>query len=163
MKHIFAIAAPIHQWFNALPLRDQKALRILGIVLIALCFWLVLWQPAQRARTQAEIAYKTVHTDLAWMKQHRQESAIITPVATLANDAPLLTILSAAAQTNALMLSQAEPAGNGSLRVSLEHISFTRLLFWLHDLDKQQIYITQMSIDKTPNLGEVNATLTFTR
>ena len=151
------------KWSAGLPVRDLKALMLLGLFCLMLTGWLVVWKPIRQARQDAAVSYQEAQAGLAWMQAHAGEiSPASSASAKARTDAPLVEVASEAAQAHQLVISHAEPGEDATLRVSLDNASFSHVLLWLETMQHQHgIRASQISIAKQAEAGFVNATLTL--
>ncbi|MBY0406187.1 MAG: type II secretion system protein M [Rickettsiales bacterium] len=154
----------LQQRYASLPLREQRALRLLAAFLAIVLGWQGAWLPITTARDRAKAQYVAALADIRWMKAH-QAQAGAAPRPSQNADAPLLATVSESARGIGLSLARAEPLQDGTLQVSLENTSFPRIINWLTALQGEQgIVAARATVEKqTAHPGHVNATFTFRR
>lgn len=166
MSQILRILTPFKRWFTGLPSREQRAVKILLTFLAMLFLWKELWQPVQEARDRNEAAYEAAYTDFQWMQAHMQQAKLAIPQSATTpspDGSSLLALTTDTAQTYRIAISHAEPAEDGSLRLTLESVAFSKLLPWLESLQREHnIDTSQLSMERqTDKPGYVSATLTL--
>ena len=150
--------------FNALPERDRLALKVLGIFFGFLFVVFVIWFPAHAFVDHKQAAYEESRDLLTWMHANEalaRRSALASNGQAKTGQA-LLSVVNMAAQTRTLNIKRLEPDGEKDVRVWLENAPYEQTLLWLFDLENQyQVHIKQITIDKQPTAGYVNAHILF--
>ncbi|NBO17716.1 MAG: type II secretion system protein M [Proteobacteria bacterium] len=160
MKKLFA-THPAIQWFHARQPREQKALRLLAYFLAGALLWQGAWVPARDIRNRSQSQYLAALADLEWMRAHAADAQ--KPASGDA-EGSVLTLVAAAAKKHGVIVQHAEPAQDGSLRVTLEGVSFARLLAWLQALQAEHgIRTDYAALERGTGPGQVSANLTFRR
>ena len=156
-----SVQAPL-RWYAGREPREQRALRVLSVVLAGALLWQAVWVPVRDARNRNQAAYLAALSDVAWMRAHAEEAAA-KPDA-LEDDAPVLTSVAASAQRQGITLQHVEPAQDGSLRITLESVPFTRLVSWLEALEAEHgIRADYAALERASAPGQVSASLTLRR
>lgn len=156
---------PLQERFQALPPRDQRAVMLLGMILGALFVWAGLWQPIERNRAMNLAAFQKFSADLGWM-QSRAALVRAAPAAVAATARDGGTLLATATDTAALYqltISHAEPADDGSLRLSMDNAAFAKILSWLEVLQREhQMTTADVTVERRGNApGFVSVALTL--
>ncbi len=145
--------------------REVRALRILFVVVLMAVIWQGVVMPSQRAKNEAVERLLTARSDLNWMREHAAAAKRLSAsnaTVTSAAGAPLLTRVSDTANTFSLVIASAQPVAGDGLQVTLESASFTAMLLWLEQLEKEYgVVVTQLSCAKTSASGKVSATVTL--
>lgn len=125
-------------WFQSRPAQDQRALKLLALVLLPALLYFVLIFPVQRAR-------QTLGADVA-----KQEQALTTMQENVARvlasrgagsgkldraGRRLNQLLSDTAPEFNLVVSRLQPKGDNEMQIWLEEASFDDCLRWLHQLE----------------------------
>lgn len=154
--------APALRWFHGLQPREQRALRALCVFLSAALLWQGVWVPVRDVRDRNQALYLSALGDLEWMHAHA-EDAKQKPEA-VENEGPVLALVAASAQRQGIVMQQAEPSQDGSLRVTLDQVPFTRLIAWLELLQAEHgIRTDQAALERAATPGQVSASLTLRR
>jgi general secretion pathway protein M len=155
---------PVRHAYRGLELREQIALAALAGFLVMVAVWMGLWRPVEQARASNAAAYAQAREDLAWMRAHAGEVSQIH-ADSHAGDGALLSVVSDTAQTYHIVVNRAEPASDGSLRLSLVGVPFARLLPWLDVLEREHaVRASQLSVEsQNGKPGYVTASLVLRR
>lgn len=145
--------APLQQRWALLEEREQRALGLLLVALLAFALW-GLWLASHRAAQKAEQQFASGRALLQELQQ-------ATPAATLAGGS-VLRIASDAAAASGLALSRIEPQGDGGVRVWLEKADFNAVARWLATLAGQGVRLEQAQVEKQAE-GGVSAQFTLLR
>ena len=142
-------------WYNALPSRDAKILKILSALTILVLIFSWVIQPTISSIKTSEnklAAELKFHTKL-------KENAFLfksTGANTNNNNGSILSRVNGLAKEKGIKLKRFEPNGDSGLRVWLEKINFNSAIDWIETLEVEQgIKVEQISIDKVDN-GIVN-------
>lgn len=151
-------------WWQRLSVRDRRVLRIGTLVVGAVLFWALLWDPlAQARRTLAADAVRR-EADLAWM--HEVAPQLRAPGVDGAQTllerggASLLALADASAREAGLdvALRRVEPVSEGRVNVWFEGASFDQLVAWLDGLGQRYgVGVDELSVDRVEGVGLVNA------
>lgn len=161
MNRFSTLAAASRARFMRLHPREQRAVVLLGSIILALGFWLGIWQPLQEAKHRAVSQYHTTRADLDWMRAHA--NAIPQAPSIIVDTRPLLSIASEVAAPLQLTFSQAEPLADGGLKVLVANGSFNQLVLWLDTMQRTHgVTASQLTITRQVEPGMVDATLTLT-
>ncbi len=153
-------------WWRARAPREQRLLRIGGVVGGLLLAWAFVVYPQQRAHRAAQDAVSAAERDLAWMRQ--VAPALRARVGTTPNPAggsrSLLVQVDATARAAGLAaaIGNVEPQPDGRVGVSFNDVSFDALMRWLEPFAAQHgARIESFSAQRTPTNGLVDARLTL--
>jgi type II secretory pathway component PulM len=153
--------APL-DWYNSLAPRDQRVLRFgaLGVLLIILV-WVFL--PLQHRLNDARARLQKQQSDIAWMQQVAPTLAAAGPgPVAAATQESLVVLIDRSARESGLAesLAGSQPAGNGAMRVQLEHADFNLLTGWISRLSAQHgVRVEAASITAGNGPGVVNASV----
>ena len=79
-------------------------------------------------------------------------------------DQPLLTLVSSTAKESQIVFKRFQPEGENVLKLWMENINFNSLLFWLHDIGKNNgISVHEISVEQSKDEGFVDVRLTLKR
>lgn len=146
--------APLQQRWSLLQEREQRALGILIVALLAFALW-GLWLASHRAAQKAELQFASSRALLHELQQ-------ATPAAAAMGGGSVLRAASDAAAAGGLALGRIEPQGDGGVRVWLEKADFNAVARWLAALSAQGIRLEQAQVEKQAE-GGVSAQFTLVR
>lgn len=144
--------------YRSLERRDQMALTGLGAFLAALFLYYAIWMPAnnffesRRAERDRELAL------VKYMKASEQQAKALksTQTPTVSGQA-LLTQVSRTAQQFSIKPNRLQPEGSEGVSVWFDDVVFNDLIRWLELQTQQGVSIRQITIDRQPDDGKVNA------
>jgi general secretion pathway protein M len=149
-------------WYNGLAARDQRVLRFgaIGVLLIVV---VGVFLPLQNRLAAAREKLHKQQADIAWMQQVAPTLAAAGPgPVAAATSESLVVLLDRSARESGLAesLTGAQPAGNGAMRVQLEHADFNLLTGWISRLSAQHgVRVEAASITAGNSPGVVNASV----
>lgn len=148
MKHLV-----IKQWWSTLSEREHKQLITIGILLLVLCFYVLIWSPLANGVTSAQQALDRQMVLNAWSKQAiEQLQAAQTPSR---SSGSLNQIINSSTRRYNIAVSRMNPK-NDTLNVIIEEVIFSDLLQWLAYLEqKQGLMIQQVDISAANDKGVV--------
>lgn len=158
-----AASAPV-QWFREQTTREQRLLLGTGGFLLAVMFWLLIWQPVQDRLQVAEQRHARALADHDWLRANEARLAALArrdqTAAGPRSGQALLGTISSSAREHGLSLSRFTPEGRDALSVSLDDVPFDALVQWLAALeDEEGIRATTATIDAAQANGRVRARL----
>lgn len=151
--------------FSRLQQRERIFVGILGMFLLLVLLWLLVWQPVEKLLEGNAASYRNAHEGYEWMQAHEQQARALNAgnVRSIPDNNSFLSTVSDIAKAYEISIGNVTPAEDGSLRLSLDNVAFNKLLPWLKDMeDNHSISATQISISrlqKSP--GFVSASLTL--
>jgi general secretion pathway protein M len=147
-------------WYATLSPRDQRVLNI-GAVAVVLILLVGVFLPLQLGFGKAKTQLQTQQQDLEWMKQVAPTLAAAGPGPGAADTQESLVVLidrSARESGLAQALTGTRPAGNGAMRVQLDHADFNLLTAWLSRLSAQHgVRVEAASFTSGSSPGTVTA------
>lgn len=152
----------IQKHYDSLSKREKNAVVLLAMVLGLSFLWSGIWKPLQHMHDVGIANYHTAYKDLAWMQLHANE---VKPVLGLNNaSGNTVSPLNAVTDTAALFqitISNAEPAEDGTLRVTLDNVAFSHFLPWLEQMQREySVKVTSAVVQRVDSVpGVINATL----
>lgn len=138
MKALMQLKQQALTWYQARPPQDQRALKIMAIVLIPALLYFALVFPLQRARNQLAIEVIDQETALATMQENVARVLASRGAGTGKLDRAgrrLNQLISDTAPEFNLVLSRLQPKGDNEMQVWLEEASFEDTMRWLHQLE----------------------------
>lgn len=158
--------APAIAWYQSREPREQRVMRILGVMIaLALVFWLI-WLPSWHARDNARQRYLSNQQTLAWIQDNAPAVRAAHGDKSKSGGGDSLGAdwvggISRSAQNYGLTLRGFTPNGNESVRIQMENQPASPTLLWLHSLEGQGIQLTtlEMSAGDDPGTANLHATL----
>lgn len=151
--------------WQVMPLRDRRALAVLGLFFVLAGSWLGVVSPAINYANDSRAALQQAQADLLWMQLNavaaRQAAA---RTGQLAAGQSLLSAVNASARASGLNLQRFEPDGEQRVRVTLENAVFVDVMRWVVTLQQQYgLAVDSFSADAQAQPGIVNIRLTVGR
>lgn len=156
--------APARARWQALSLRDRRALAALAAALVVVLFWLAVVAPTLRfaERSRAELA--TAREDLGWMQANANKvrRAMAQGAGHLEPGQSLLSAVNSSAQQAGLNLQRFEPDGERRVRVTLENAVFTDVMRWIVEVERRYgLQVEHFNAEVQAQPGIVNIRLTL--
>ena len=161
-------ATTVHRWFAGKSATDQRVLKVLGTLCVALFFYIGLWQPLVdfTAKQQQRAAQSQTLAD--WIAENRQALAQSSTHRAgnagqpFSGGAPTIAQITSSAARFGITLSRLQPESDGSVSVAVEQQPFNALVQWLASIETEQGYaIDRASIDRGSEEGLVNGQFRF--
>ncbi|MFC5695114.1 type II secretion system protein M [Pseudomonas sp. GCM10022186] len=161
-----SVRAPLQaQWqasalgarWRALPQRDRVALAGLGLFLVLVLLYLLLWLPAERRLASAREHFETqrglhsylqVHAPRARAMQSRPQGQV--------DPERLQGLVTATAAAQGLAVERIDSDAPGAVQVNLQPAAFPNLLRWFGVLEGQGVRIDEAGLDRNED-GRVTA------
>jgi general secretion pathway protein M len=154
--------AQIMNWYATQSPRDQRALQIVGVVVVLFLLAAIFW-PLHRGLDEAIAQRDKQQTDLEWMRS-------VGPLIAAAGPGPvavttpesLVVLIDRSARESGLgqSLTGTQPAPGGSMRVQLEQADFNLLTGWISRLSSQHgVRVESASLTSGNGPGIVNASV----
>lgn len=144
--------------YRALEQRDRMALTGLAIFMAGLFLFYGVWSPANSFFESRKAEMNRELSLVRYMKaseaQARASKTANTP--TVSGQA-LLTQVSRTAQQLSINPNRLQPEGSDGVSVWFDDVVFNDLIRWLELQTRQGVSIRQISIDRQPDAGKVNA------
>lgn len=149
-------------WWHALPVRQQRLLVALAVVVIGSSFYVGLWEPLTEAREarRAEVAHH--QTTLNLLEEARSDlQALLSQAARRAvdPDQSLLRLADESARAAGLAgaLTRIEPVNENRINVWLDGARFDEVMSWLSSLSMSSgIQVEQMSATRQVDGSQVD-------
>lgn len=156
-------------WWNARQPRERTLISVAGVVVIAILYFLLVWEPLVKANKDLQLQQQSAQALQTWLYSVEAEVTQLRKTSGKAgsrSQGSVLSVADTSARAAGLReaINRMQPDGDSTVRVWLENARFNPLLAWLHKLEQQQaIQVTDLNIsrDKTP--GHVQARLTLKR
>ena len=160
------------QWWQQRNPREQRLLKVGGLVLALSLLIGGVYLPLLRARDQALTAVQQAELDLLAARRY---AALLgaTPLSATGStalvsgpDRSLMARVDQGLRDAGLssVLSRIEPDGDGRVRLWLEDASFDTVVAWLEGLsDRSRVRVIDASVDRAEIPGQVRVRLTLER
>ena len=161
-------ATTFYRWYTEKSTTDQRILKVLSALSVALFFYIGLWQPLddfadtqhQRA-AQSQALADWIETNRQALIQSRKQGAASAGQTARSGEPTIAQITSSAGQFG-IILSRLQPESDGSVSVAVEQQSFNALVQWLAGIESEQGYVIERaSIDRAGEEGLVNGQFRF--
>lgn len=157
-------------WWGNLAERERWLMGS-GVVLSGLLlFYVMVWEPFDKAHQQLRKSVAQQRAELLWMKQAALEIQRLGQADSTgdgSNDGrSLLTVVDETARTMGVSgaMKQAMPQGDDKLNAQLDNVTFDQLLPWVGALEKKHaVVLVNLRMDKAGGPGRVNARLLLQR
>lgn len=158
--------------YDQLPARDRQALSVLGVALILVLIYVLIWQPVTSFHDRAVSSRENAAELLAWMLANestikRLATANGATASATASDKPedgraLMALVTRTAAEAGLSLQRFEPSGEDAIRVWLENAAYADVAAWLERLySNHSVVIDQAALDRGNGPGKISVRLTL--
>ena len=151
-------------WWTNLSERDRRMLSVGGLVVAALLFWALWFDPLLQARRGLADGVKQAEADLVYMQAASQRLAALQAGGSATvfdrGGRSLLALADASAREAQLAnaLKRIEPVSSGRVSVWLEAASFDAMATWLEQLQSRYgVRAEEFSVSRTVAPGQVDA------
>jgi len=162
------IITSIKKYWQELESRERLMLSWGSLIVGAILFYALIWQPWHRAISHMESVIEPLRTNLVWMRQqseHLSSGGAVTKSQAKGVNESLLSILEKTAQQYNVRgaIQQLVPAQQGKqVSVVLEEANFNQWVRWIDVLLTQYaVTISQLTAerdDDKPNIAEIRVT-----
>lgn len=137
------------QRLQALPPRDRLALQLLGVFVLLVLSYLLLWQPVQRQAQAARAAFEEQRALYAYLQSRAPElrGRDLQPRSSL-DPARLQGLVTASAAEQGLVIERLDSEGAGAVQVGLQPVPFEQLLRWVQALEAQGVTVQEAGLDR---------------
>lgn len=153
--------------FASLPDRDRRALVLAGAAMLLALAYLLVLAPLQKQlanHRQGLQTARSLHQHLVRMAAESKSLRAMS-LSGAANDGrSLLAVVDDTTRAAGLAraVSEMTPDGQGQVRMTLDKVSFDRLMRWLVQLEQEQrITVDKITVSAGEKPGEVRAALTL--
>lgn len=157
-------------WFESLGQRERLFVVAAAAVLVLAIFYLALWLPLDRGRTDLAKSVATWRGSIADLRLLKGDlrSANLNQSETSGLDQSLVVIVDETLRDHDLYtsLQRSQPTGSNGIRVELENVAFDELVLWLGDLSSRyalQVEAASFNASSRAKDGRVNSTVTLER
>lgn len=162
------IITSIKGYWNDLEARERQMLSWGSLVVAAILFYALIWQPWHKAISHMESALEPLRTNLVWMRQQSDNlnnGGVVVKAAPKGVNDSLLSIVEKTAQDYQVRraIQQLVPAQQGKqVSVILEQANFNQWVRWVNFLlSEYGVSVSQLTAerdDKKPNIAEIRVT-----
>ena len=148
------------RWQRLQP-RERLSLTLLGSFLLAVLFYLLLWQPAQQRVHDARDYFQQERELHAYLEQNTElarQMSRSNPVSLAPEQ--LQGMVTQSAQQSGLVIESFDIGNDGSLQVTLPGASYASLLRWFDELQAAGAGLVEVSISQVGD-GLVDARASF--
>lgn len=152
--------------YEMMPSRDRAALKILGVVLVLVLLYFVLWQPAYSYKKEAETFLQQQKDLLALVVENKTDLASLNSNSRSGsvslNSQQLVSSVTNLAKQTGVVLKRFEPSGEKEIKIWVEDVPFDKVMTWLTTMKRTlNIKVDQISVDRSEASGLISARLTL--
>lgn len=153
---------PALEWYRSREQREQRILLLLGVTVLVLVVFALVWQPAWQVRAQQINAWRENTRLLMWIQGNESQIRAQRQTAEPAtrNGDWIANLSRSAAAANVAMKSF-NPEGTDAVGIQLENQPFAQTLAWLETLRGEGIEVSRAEFvpGSAPGLVNLRATL----
>ena len=155
----------IGQWYEAKSRSDQTVINLVGALFIFSIVLLGAWQPIRNNNSEQQSRYVNELTLTEWIALNKNRLRTLSNSSlTQADTSSAVARITNAANQNKVTLDRLQPESDGSVSISLQNQSFTKVVRWLVQLETQQgLTVLRLGIDKGSKTGEVSGQVRISR
>ena len=156
---------PVGQWYTVKSRSDRIVINALAALFLFSIALLGVWQPIQINNSEQRSRYVNELTLTEWIALNRKQLQSLSNSSTEQSDASsAIARITNAANQSKITLDRLQPESDGSVSISLQNQSFTRVVRWLVQLETQEgLTVSRLGIDKGSKTGEVSGQVRITR
>ena len=149
---------PVGQWYAVKSRSDRIVINALAALFLFSIALLGVWQPIQINNSEQRSRYVNELTLTEWIALNRNQLQSLSNSSTEQSDASsAIARITNAANQSKITLDRLQPESDGSVSISLQNQSFTRVVRWLVQLETQKgLTVSRLGIDKGSKTGEVS-------
>ena len=149
---------PVGQWYAVKSRSDRIVINALAALFLFSIALLGVWQPIQINNSEQRSRYVNELTLTEWIALNRSQLQTLSNSSTGQSDASsAIARITNAANQNRVTLDRLQPESDGSVSISLQNQSFTKVVQWLVLLEtRQSITVHRLGIDKGDKAGIVS-------
>ena len=155
----------IGQWYAVKSKSDRIVINAVAALLLFSIAILGVWQPIQINNSEQRSRYVNELTLTEWIAINKNKLKTLSnsPLKQSDTSSAVARITNAANQ-NKVTLDRLQPEPDGSVSISLQNQSFTKVVRWLVQLETQQgLTVLRLGIDKGSKTGEVSVQIRVSR
>ena len=156
---------PVGQWYAVKSRSDRIVINALAALFLFSIALLGVWQPIQINNSEQRSRYVNELTLTEWIALNRNQLQSLSNSSTeQSNASSAIARITNAANQSKITLDRLQPESDGSVSISLQNQSFTRVVRWLVQLETQKgLTVSRLGIDKGSKTGEVSGQVRITR
>ena len=156
---------PVGQWYATKSRSDRIVINLVAALFTFSIVLLGVWQPIQINNIEQQSRYVNELTLTEWIALNKNRLKTRTNSSTEQSDASsAIARITNAANQSKITLDRLQPESDGSVSISLQNQSFTRVVRWLVQLETQKgLTVSRLGIDKGSKTGEVSGQVRITR
>lgn len=151
------------EWWLGLVPRERRAVVLGGVVVVAMLFYVLLWQPLHRRIAELQQRIEAQLRDLDYLERAAsQVIALKARQSTAGAPEALYALVERSAGTAGLAdaIRRIDPAGDGRVRVGLEQAGFDAMIRWLTGLRRNHgVVVATASVRRSDRPGRVSVQL----
>jgi type II secretory pathway component PulM len=145
--------------FETLEVREQQALKYLGIFFAGLFLYFAVLVPASNFRDERATDYERYQALMQYMRATESQARALKGTASGVGGQNLMSDVSNSTRRFGIEPRILQPEGENSVSVWFDGVSFALLLDWLTSVNQQGVTVRQISIDRQDAPGTVSARL----
>ena len=149
---------PVGQWYAVKSRSDRIVINALAALFLFSIALLGVWQPIQINNSEQRSRYVNELTLTEWIALNRNQLQSLSNSSTEQSDSSsAIARITNAANQSKITLDRLQPESDGSVSISLQNQSFTRVVRWLVQLETQKgLTVSRLGIDRGSKTGEVS-------
>lgn len=155
----------LQQWWQSLVSRERIIVAVVGVLIVAVLFQMMIWQPIHQSRDNANTAAKNQYELLQWMHQRSILAKQLTKSSVTINSASKQSItqrLNATAAQAKININRFQSSGENNVQVWLENADLAKVFLWLETLQQSQgIVVESIAINETDLAGFVSVRMSL--
>lgn len=142
-------------YYQSLSARDQRAVMVLGAVLLVLVVVFGVLIPLHQTASVARDRYQSSVEDLAWMQEHRDQAKLGAVVQRQPGQS-LLSVVTQSARNHGLSVQRFDPIGEDGVSLGLDQVDFDSAVAWLAELSRSGVRVEEFSASRREQPGQVD-------
>lgn len=155
----------LQQWWQSLVSRERIIVAVVGVLVVAVLFQMMIWQPIHQGRNNAATAAQNQYELLQWMHQRSILAKQLTKSSVTINSASKQSItqrLNTTAAQAKININRFQSSGENNVQVWLENADLAKVFLWLETLQQSQgIVVESIAINETDSAGFVSVRLSL--
>ena len=156
---------PVGQWYAVKSRSDRIVINAVAALFLFSIAFLGVWQPIQNNNSEQRSRYVNELTLTEWIALNKNRLRTLSNSSLRqAETSSAVARITNAANQNKVTLDRLQPESDGSVSISLQNQSFTKVLRWLAQLETQKgLTVSRLGIDKGSKTGEVSGQVRIVR
>ncbi len=141
--------------------RDQNLLAALGVFLVAVVFYLMVWEPLSAWSDQQMVDYRKQVETMEWLQQNADKIQALEKTTASVSHRDISTMVTNIARQSGVTIHRIQPDKKG-VGVWLDDAAYQKVLAWIFTLEnKYQIVVQQIKMDRLKEEGQVKGYIHF--